>query len=328
MLRLGLIITRAAAVEPTWTTALVACGWLQAGHSLRVIESWDFEVTRTSELAARVHCFDPDRPWTPSQFCEALTRRTAPRRVVRLVDLDALWLRINPLNTGVLTFAAAAEALGVVTIPSPQTLLLTAHKSFIASLANVPHPPTVVSRSRAALHTFYEDQPRGVVVKPARGSGGRGVHRVAPRQLDQLDRAFDAVRNHGDAYVVAQSYLPEAQHGEKRLLWLNKSLVGAYLRQRTGRNFRHNLAQGGTPSPCTITDRDREICKLLTPHLVHSGVWLAGLDVIGEQVVEVNTLNPGGLHWIQELSGRDHTSEFVDSLESWIKSRNTDIPAA
>lgn len=327
-MRLGLAITRATLVEPTWTTALVASGWLARGHALRVIESWDFEISPSGELSARAHCFDPGAHGSPEAFCEALRRRTAPRRLIRVQDLDGLWLRLNPLNTAVLTFAASAAALGVVSIPSSASLLLTAHKSYLATLADVPRPPTLVSRSRAAIHDFYDQQPDGVVVKPARGSGGRGVYRVEPRRLDSLDQAIDHVRTHGDTYVVAQAYLAEAEQGEKRVLWLDGRVVGAYLRERAQGEFRHNLAQGGQPRPCEITAQERAACATLTPHLVRAGVWLAGLDLIGGRFLEVNTLNPGGLHWIQALSACDHTSEVVDSLESWITTRTADVPAA
>ncbi len=328
MMRLGLAITRAAVVEPTWTTALVACTWLREGHALRVIESWDFELGPGVGLSARAHCFDPGRGLTPAEFCRAIRERAAPRRLIQLSDLDGLWLRTNPLNTAVLTFAAAAAMAGVPAIPSPSTLLLTAHKSFVAGLADVPHPATLVTRSRAAIHAFYEGQADGVVLKPARGSGGRGVHRVGPRRLTELDRAIDQVRTHGDAYVVAQRYLPQAIEGEKRVVWLDGRVLGVYLRERASGEFRHNLSQGGQPRACTLTLAEHAACQALSPHLVRAGVWLAGVDLIGQQVVEVNTLNPGGLHWVQALSARDHTKEVVDSLASWIKGSTADEPAA
>ncbi len=327
-MRLGLAITRASAVEPTWTTSLVAAGWLAAGHALRVIEPWDFEVDQRGRLVARAHCFEPEVGLDPAGFSQALHRRTAPRRLVALADLDGLWLRINPLNTGVLTFASAAAAIGVPPVPAPSTLLHTAHKSFLAYLTNVPRPATIVSRSRGTLHAFAEAHPQGVVIKPARSSGGRGVRRVLSGRTDHLDRAIDAARMHGDAFVVAQAWLKEAADGEKRLLWMDGRLIGAYLRRSAPGEFRHNLRQGGQPEPCEITDKDRQIVEALNPHLARSGVWLAGLDVIGGVLVEVNTLNPGGLHWIQALSGCDRTPEVVASLEAWLSARGAGNPAA
>ncbi len=320
-MRLGLAITRASAVEPTWTTALVAAGWLAAGHSLRIIEPWDFEVDEDGRLVARSHCFEPDMGLDAAELSRALLRRTAPRRIVPLAELDGLWLRINPLNTGILTFASAAATLGVPPIPAPSTLLYTAHKGFLATLTDVPRPPTLVSRSRSALHAFARSQRQGVVVKPARSSGGRGVQRVLTGRTDHLDRAIDEARTHGDGFVVAQAWLEEAEDGEKRLVWMDGQLVGAYLRRSAPGEFRHNLRQGGQPEPCEITARDEEIVAALNPHLARTGVWLAGLDVIGGMLVEVNTLNPGGLHWIQALSGRDRIPEVVASLEAWLTAR-------
>lgn len=317
-MRLGIAITRARNVEPTWTTAHIAVKALELGHAVRFIEPWDFEVDPEGRVVARAHAFEEseDGPVDRDRLCQMLADRTARRRFVELAGLDALLVRINPLDTAVLTFAAAAKAAGVIVLNDPTWLTWTSHKEFLAGLADVRRPATLVTRSRATIHAFYEGQPSGVVVKPARSSGGKGIARIQRGRPDALDRALDAARGIGDGYLVVQEYLAEAEAGETRLVWLDGEILGSYVRQRAPGEFRHNLKRGGLPEPHEPGPEDHRLIETLTPHLRRCGVWLAGIDVIGGRVLEINTLNPGGLHLIQEFSGRDLSRPIVDALQA------------
>ena len=95
-------------------------------------------------------------------------------------------------------------------------------------------------------------------------------------------------------------------------------MLGAYRRMRAPGEFRHNLKQGAQPEACELTESDYGIERSITPYLQRSGVWFAGLDVIGGKVIEVNVLNPGGAHFIEETGGRALGLDIVRSLEKEI----------
>ena len=90
--------------------------------------------------------------------------------------------------------------------------------------------------------------------------------------------------------------------------------MGAYLRERAPGEFRHNLKRGGTPKPTEITQEEHALVEAVSPVLKKQGVWIAGLDVIGGKLVEVNTLNPGGFHFIQEHTEKHLAPQLVASL--------------
>lgn len=300
-MRVVFAITRAASVDETWTTVHLARIALQRGGSVRFVEPWDFEVDPFGRVIARAHAFDA--PATAEQLAEALVARRATRRYVELEAVDLLLLRAAPLDLAVLTFAELAKERGVAVINDPSGLLRVSHKGWLATLPDVPTPTSVVTRSRASCHVFYASQPDGVVVKPARGSGGRSVSRVGPGQLELLDEAFDLAREGSDGYVVIQRYLAEAEDGEKRLVWLDGEVVGGYLRRRAPGEFRHNLKRGGQAEPTDITEQDRRLGRAVAPHLLRAGVRIAGLDVIGGHLIEINALNPGGAFHADRLTG-------------------------
>jgi len=319
--RIGFAITRAASVESSWTTIGLASAALRRGWEVRFIEPWDFEVDPEGRLLARCHAFSS--PVEPEPMAEALASRQASRRFVNLPQLDLLLLRAAPLSTRILTFASLAQERGVRVVNDPAGLLRVTHKAWLAAQTGVSSPPTLVTRSRAALALFHESQPDGIIVKPARGSGGRGVSHLQPDQADALDEAFDNAKKIGDGYVVAQQYLSAAKHGEKRLLWLDGKVIGGYLRRRAPGEFRHNLKQGGLPTTTSITQTDQTLASSISPSLLAAGIRFAGLDVIGEHLIEVNALNPGGAFHADRLHGTNLAETIMGQLAQALPQRTT-----
>lgn len=311
-MKVGFAITRAASIDETWTTVHLARAALEQGALVRFVEPWDFEVDGSGRFIARSYSFD--EPVDAAAMAEALSQRTAARRYVDVARLDVLLLRAAPLDTTILAFACLAREQGVRVVNEPAGLMMVTHKGWLAARRDVRVPPAVVTRSKASAELFFHTQDQGVVVKPARGSGGRGVSRVPARRRALLLEAFSEAADAGDGYVVVQRYLPEAEGGEKRLVWLDGEPIGGYLRRRAPGEFRHNLKRGATAEPTDVSDRDREVVAALSPHLLRAGIRLAGLDLIGDWLVEVNALNPGGAFHADRLSGTRLAHEIIRRL--------------
>ncbi len=322
-MRVGIAIPRAASITPTWTTIHLARAALDRGHRVRFVEPWDFEVDPTGRLVARAHAFDAGG-LSADQMVESLQERTADRRFVDLAQLDLLLMRVAPLSMAVITFGRLVKRLGVPVVNDPDGMVTVAHKAWLASIPDLPTPATLVTRSRGAARLFAEQRRHGVVVKPARGSGGHGITRVRRRDDRGLDRAFDAAKARGDGYVVVQDYLPQASQGEKRLLWLDGDLIGGYLRHRAPGDFRHNLRQGGQAEALTLTDADRAMAARISPHLIAAGIRFAGLDVIGDYLTEVNALNPGGTFHVHRLTGNTLADTVLARLEQTVTTSSSE----
>lgn len=318
-MRIGIAISNAASTTPTHTTVHLAAAALERGHSLRFLEPWDFELGPTGRIGGRAHAFD--RPVDAATLATALADRRAERRRVEVDRLDLLLLRINPLDHAVLAFAQLAADRGIPVLNAPHQLAATSHKAWLASLPGVATPPTLVTRSPSAVEAFASTLDAGVVLKPARSSGGKGVVWLRKRRRALLDAAFDEAARAGDGYVVVQEYLPAAVQGERRLLWQDGELVGGYLRRRPEDDFRHNLKVGATPEPWPIGEADRALVAPLAGPLRARGVWLAGIDAIGRHVVEVNVINPGGVYWSSTFSGEPLAARLVRSLEEIVARR-------
>lgn len=300
-MRIAIAITHAPALGPTWTTAHFAQAALEAGHRVHIVESGDFEVTAGRRLVCRSMLMDA--PFSNAgTLAQAVSSRALMRRALDLVTCDLLLMRVNPLTLPMLATALAAQELGVRVVNDPTGMARTHTKSWLAALPDVPIPRTIVTRSRASAHLFAGNLDGDAVVKPARGSGGRDVMRVSHGQPQLLDAALDKMQAaHGRGAFIVQAYEPDADQGEKRLFWVDGQILCAYLRLRPDGGFHHNLRQGGRPAQCEMTESDRAISAAIGPHLLRNGIRIAGLDVIGRNLIEVNTLNPGGIHYAESF---------------------------
>ena len=328
-MRIAIAVSSLSRVQPTWTTAIIAQELISAGFELLIVESRNFEVEPSGRLVARGISFggtaSPNgaESVTPKSIAMSMSSPSTKRCFIQMNTLDALILRCNPIEHGLLAFAQLVAMSGVVVANDPRHLSLVTHKAFLSTLSDVPTPRGLISRDAQACYNFYRGQEYGVVVKPARGSGGVGVSFVPAGNMGEMERAIDSVRGIGDGYAVVQEYLKAAAYGEKRLFFIGGRLVGGYLRERASGEFRHNLKQGGAPLSCELDDLDKQIGDKLGAHLIRVGAWLAGVDVIGGHVIEVNTLNPGGLHHINDKTVGGVKFELAESIERWVANRKS-----
>ena len=64
-----------------------------------------------------------------------------------------------------------------------------------------------------------------------------------------------------------------------------------------------------------LSERDREIAQTLAPQLKAHGILLAGLDVIGDCLTEINVTSPTGFQEIMKQKDFDVAAQFVDAVE-------------
>jgi glutathione synthase len=167
-------------------------------------------------------------------------------------------------------------------------------------------PATVVSADPATVHAFVAEH-RVVVAKPVDGFAGRGVLRL-DRHDPNLASLVEIVTGAGSRAAVLQPYLREVSAGNKRVFVLAGEPVGAVHRFPVGGDFRI----GDPAAEAPVTDRDREICMRLAPTLRRHGIHLAGLDVIGRHLIEVNVTSVGGLRKADALLGWSLCADVMD----------------
>jgi glutathione synthase len=115
--------------------------------------------------------------------------------------------------------------------------------------------------------------------------------------------------------------LPEIVKGDKRILVIGgKPVPFSLARIPQGTEVRRNLAVGGKGVAQPLSERDLEIGNTIGPVLAARGLLLAGIDVIGDCVTEINVTSPTCFQEIFDQTGFDVAAMFVDALEAALTS--------
>ena len=241
----------------------------------------------------------------------------APERIA-LADLDAVLMRLDPpvdrayVNA---TFVLEVAARAGTTVVNDPVALRSCNEKLLATLVTGLTPATVLTACPTDIVEALARWGLGVA-KPLDGMAGRGV--VMLRAGDPgLPALLELITDRGRRHVVVQEYLPAACDGDKRILLLDGEPVGAINRCSQPGEFRCNMAVGATVCATTLEEDDMAIIERLAPLLGARGLHLAGIDVIGGRLTEVNVTSPTGVREA-ELLGADHASRRI---VEWIADR-------
>jgi glutathione synthase len=186
-------------------------------------------------------------------------------------------------------------------------------------MAILKHPdmiaPTIVTRSAAVLREFVAEH-KDTIFKPLDGMGGSGIFRVREGEAN-LNVIIETLTRLGAQSIMAQRYLPEIVDGDKRILLIAGEVVPfALARVPMIGETRGNMAAGGRPEARPLTASDKRIAETMARRLWAEGLFLVGLDVIGDKVTEINVTSPTGFVEIKAQTGFDVADLFVRKLES------------
>ncbi len=178
-------------------------------------------------------------------------------------------------------------------------------------------PKTHVSGSKKYIkRTIEESEDEKMILKPLDGSGGRGVIVLEKDAKSNINSLLDFyIDDSGENYVMLQEYIEGAQNGDVRVMMLNGKAIGAYHRKPAEGEHRANIQTGGTAHKYILNDSQQRICTKVGKKLLSDGIYFAGLDMIGDKILEVNVLNPGGITNINKLSKTKLHKNVVDFLE-------------
>ena len=247
--------------------------------------------------------------------------RLAAEAVRPLVEFDAVLMRKDPPFDQEYLYATylleLAEGEGTPVFNRPRALRDFNEKLAIAGFPQLTVPTLVTSRE-SEIRAFLAEQ-GDIVVKPLNAMGGASVFRLRPGDAN-IGVTIEVLTRHGRTTVMAQRFIPEIRDGDKRILVIDgEPAPWCLARIPAPGETRGNLAAGGSGVARALTARDREIALTLGPTLKAAGILLAGLDVIGDWLTEVNVTSPTCFREITDQTGFDVAAMFLDALERAVR---------
>jgi glutathione synthase len=314
--------------QPGYTTIRLAMAAINLGHEAWLMGAGDFAYDADENIRARAHSVPKKHYKSSETFLNDLQGKKAISERITVDDLDVLLLRSDPStdagmrawaqSTGII-FGRVAMRHGVIVLNDPNGLSKAMNKMYFQLFPEEVRPKTVITRSTSEIKEFFREIGGNIVLKPLQGSGGQGVFLVRPEDVPNLNQMVESVSR--DGYVIAQEYLPEATEGDTRLFVMNgqplryKGKYAAFRRVRTGDDMRSNIHAGGRLRQATITDDHLKLVEIVRPKIVQDGMFLVGLDIVGDKLMEINVFSPGGLGSAQKFEKVNFTHAVIHALE-------------
>lgn len=238
-----------------------------------------------------------------------------------LSELDVILMRKDPPFDMEYIYSTylleQAQAAGVLIVNNPQSLRDANEKLYTAWFPQCC-PETLVTRQSHLIRDFLA-QHQDIILKPLDGMGGASIFRIK-KDEPNISVIIETLTEHGRKSVMAQSYIPEIIHGDKRILMINGEPVPyALARIPAQGETRGNLAAGGRAEGRPLTEQDRWICQQVGPVLREKGLIFVGLDVIGDYLTEINVTSPTCIRELDKQFELNIANDLMDRIEQQLQ---------
>ncbi|OAP39954.1 glutathione synthetase [Sinorhizobium glycinis] len=331
-MRIAFLVNSIEGEATFYTTTSLALAALSRGHEVCYVTPGDFVLRPDDSLLIRATTLKGPKPKKPETLLNSLKGDQAKITGMDISEVQVLFLRNDPAEDADrrpwavyvgTNFGRLAAARGVIVVNDPDGLALAQNKLYFQGFPEIVRPTTMISRSIEEIRSFIEDHPDGVILKPLQGSGGKNVFKIQSKDEANLNQIFEAASETG--YLIAQSYLPEAVGGDIRLFLMNgrtlerDGVYAAFRRVPAKGDVRSNLHASGTAEPATVTPEILAIADKLRPKLIEDGMFLVGLDIVGDRILEANVFTPGGFPEIAAIHGVDFSEDVIAALEDKVR---------
>ena len=304
-MHIGFVIANWSKMNVTKNSSLVIIQeCIKRGHTVSILYTNNLTV-RNNIVHGIIETIEPmDK--IPESIISFHKKVTFEKKLRALHVFDCMMIRKDPpINPLVLNFLDAIKD-EVVIINDVDGIRKANNKLYTTTFHdpnNTYLPITHVSGSKKFINqTIEESDQEKMILKPLDGSGGRGVIVLEKNARSNINSLLDFyIDETGDKYVILQEYITGAEEGDVRVLMLNGKFIGAYNRKPAEGEVRANIQTGGSAHRYVMTESQKKICKKIGTKLVADGLYFVGLDMIGDKILEVNVLNPGGITNINKL---------------------------
>ncbi|MES2460505.1 MAG: glutathione synthetase [Armatimonadota bacterium] len=334
-MRIGFVVNDVQTEEAGYTTTRLAVTAKHEGHEAWVMGVGDLACDPDDTIRAHALSAPAKSYKSGDTYLRDLLSDKALQERICVEDLDVLMLRNDPAadaaarpwaQSAGIVFGEQAARKGVIVVNHPATLAYAINKMYFQSFPEAVRPRTLISRSVDDLKAFVAQENDRVVLKPLQGSGGQSVFLARTEDKANISQMIEAITR--DGYCIAQEYLPAAADGDTRLFVMNgqplmeNGKYAAFRRVSKQGDVRSNLHAGGKIEKAVVTDEMLRLVELVSPKLIQDGMFLVGLDVVGDKLMEINVFSPGGLGSADKMESQDFTHTVISAMERKVRHKS------
>jgi glutathione synthase len=306
--RVAIQMDALASIKPhSDTTLLLGVEAIRRGYEIYVYLPSDltFKEGRIVARAQKVNLRS-----NPEDYYTAETHAELDLRSVDVV----LMRQDPPFDMAYVTATHLLEMLApkVLVVNDPASVRNAPEKLFMFRFPEFV-PQTLITRDVSAIEAFLNEY-REIVIKPLYSYAGHSVFRIRKGDTN-LHSLLEMFLGLSKEPVIAQRFLPEISKMDKRIIVIDGKVSAVMGRVAAEGDIRVNMRVGGTGVKTQATAHDMLIGETVGAELASCGILLAGLDVIGEYLVEINVTCPTGLVKSNALYGLAQERLVWDAVE-------------
>ncbi|MBI4242840.1 MAG: glutathione synthase [Planctomycetes bacterium] len=331
-MKIGIVFNNYNAINPDFSIVKVIKAAVRRGHNVCLINISDFNYRYDGTIYAYAKSVPYHNYKTSKQLIEIFFEKNRST-TINLEELDIMLLRNNPAQehsvwaqSAGIVFGRFIASKGVMVLNDPDGLAKVTNKLYLEYFPEEIRPKSVISRDTNVIKDFIKENDGRAVLKPLHGSGGKGIFLVTKKEKSNVNQIVESLLR--DGYVIAQEFIPEVENGDIRVVFINgepfkyRGKYCAYKRIPKGEDIRCNIHSGGGTAPFTLTKEILKISEKLKPKLINDGIFMAGVDFIGNRVTEINVFSPGGIKNSQKYQNVDFAKGIVEVLENKLDYKN------
>jgi glutathione synthase len=319
--------------KPAFTTTRLAMEANKRGHKVWLIGAGDLTYEANETVSAWGRTTGRKHYRSSNTFLASLRGKKAQLKRILVDELDVLMLRNDPAaesayrdwakTTGII-FGRVVLRSGVIVLNDPNGLAGALNKMYLQLLPDSILPRTVITRDKDEVKDFVKELGGKAILKTLEGTGfrlaPRSVFFVTPENRANLNQMIEAI--HRDGYLIVQEFVTGAETSSTRIFFMNgeplrhKGKVAAFQWVRTGDDMRANIHGSGSTAPATLTEAQWRIAEAVRPRLVADGMFLAGLTIADNKLIDIDVFSPGGLNIAQRFTKVNFAEAVIESLEN------------
>lgn len=209
----------------------------------------------------------------------------------------------------------------VFCINSPYALRNINEKLYVNKFPTLA-PKNIVTSEISLIKEFLFEN-NEIIIKPLNKCFSSGVFYLNTKDKN-INAIISAATDNSKTKVMVQEFLPKISEGDKRLIFIAGEIFDyAVTKVATNNDFKFNEHKKENLILGNLTQEQKEMEKIISKTLLEDGVYMAGLDVIDDKIIEINITSPCFfINEINSLYKINFEKIIFNKIESLIKTHN------
>ncbi len=226
-------------------------------------------------------------------------------------DFDLVMFRPDPpVDNDYINATYILDFATKTTVINGSTAIRNFNEKLHTTLFSEYMPEHIVTASKDKIEDFLKEY-NEIILKPLNKCFGSGVMYL--HQGDPNTRSIiNTMTNDENSVVMVQKYIPAVKFGDKRVLTLGDTVLDeCVMKLPTSDDFKFNTHNDNFVKKGVLTNSEKSDFTKVAKRLNQMGIYMAGLDVVDGQIIEINVTSP--CYFIKEIN-----NNFCTNIETKI----------